>query len=237
MRSINFKFWFHHWSKFRTLLDDLVCNLRQKIQWHSPKSNLLCYKSPDNFPSLPCLPLKSISPPREREEGALSFISMESLQHGSSFSSLGAYLHSLSQTPARLARRAFSVSTSYEEMSRVRSRSGSNMAKTLRWPDLVGFGLGGMVGAGIFVTTGRAARVCAGPAVVVSYAIAGLCALLSAFCYTEFAVDMPVAGGAFSYLRVTFGEIPPIEFPSTFSQLCFFFFHCSARFLLVRLCF
>jgi amino acid transporter len=40
----------------------------------------------------------------------------------------------------------------------------------------------------------------------VSYAIAGLCALLSAFCYTEFAVDMPVAGGAFSYLRITFGE-------------------------------
>uniref|UniRef100_A0A453K914 Amino acid permease/ SLC12A domain-containing protein n=1 Tax=Aegilops tauschii subsp. strangulata TaxID=200361 RepID=A0A453K914_AEGTS len=49
-------------------------------------------------------------------------------------------------------------------------------------------------------------RLHAGPGVVVSYAIAGLCALLSAFCYTEFAVDMPVAGGAFSYLRVTFGE-------------------------------
>lgn len=81
------------------------------------------------------------------------------------------------------------------------------MAKTLRWPDLVGLGLGGMVGAGVFVATGHAARVYAGPAVVVSYAIAGLCALLSAFCYTEFAVDMPVAGGAFSYLRVTFGEL------------------------------
>ncbi|KAF7852144.1 hypothetical protein BT93_L0536 [Corymbia citriodora subsp. variegata] len=63
-----------------------------------------------------------------------------------------------------------------------------------------------MVGAGVFVTTGRASHLYAGPAVVLSYAIAGLCALLSAFCYTEFAVDMPVAGGAFSYLRVTFGE-------------------------------
>ncbi|KAK4382149.1 Cationic amino acid transporter 7, chloroplastic [Sesamum angolense] len=63
-----------------------------------------------------------------------------------------------------------------------------------------------MVGAGVFVTTGHASRLCAGPAVVLSYAIAGLCALLSAFCYTEFAVDMPVAGGAFSYIRVTFGE-------------------------------
>jgi amino acid transporter len=63
-----------------------------------------------------------------------------------------------------------------------------------------------MVGAGVFVTTGRASRVCTGPSVIISYAIAGLCALLSAFCYTEFAVDMPVAGGAFSYLRVTFGK-------------------------------
>ncbi|KAL6327243.1 hypothetical protein AAG906_015593 [Vitis piasezkii] len=91
-------------------------------------------------------------------------------------------------------------------MSRVRARSGSDMQRNLRWFDLVGFGLGGMVGAGVFVTTGRASRLYAGPAVVLSYAIAGICALLSAFCYTEFAVDMPVAGGAFSYLRVTFGE-------------------------------
>ncbi|KAI4347788.1 hypothetical protein L6164_008570 [Bauhinia variegata] len=125
---------------------------------------------------------------------------------GSSFSSFPAYLRALAQTPSRLARRAGSVSTSYEEMSRVRARSGSDMRKTLRWFDLVGFGIGGMVGAGVFVTTGNATHTYAGPSVVLSYAIAGFCALLSAFCYTEFAVDMPVAGGAFSYLRVTFGE-------------------------------
>jgi len=124
----------------------------------------------------------------------------------SSFSSFKSYCHALSQTPRRLAHRAASVTTTYEEMSGVRARSGSDMARSLTWVDLVGFGLGGMVGAGVFVATGRAAREFAGPAIVVSYAIAGLCALLSAFCYTEFAVDMPVAGGAFSYLRVTFGE-------------------------------
>lgn len=123
----------------------------------------------------------------------------------SSFSSLRAYGRALAQTPKRLARRAGSVSTTFEEMHRARARSGSDMRRTLKWLDLVGLGLGGMVGAGVFVTTGRAARVLAGPAVVLSYAVAGLCALLSAFCYTEFAVDMPVAGGAFSYLRVTFG--------------------------------
>ncbi|KAL5203690.1 hypothetical protein ABZP36_008561 [Zizania latifolia] len=123
-----------------------------------------------------------------------------------SFSSLRAYGRALAQTPRRLARRACAATAPGEEMSRVRARSGAQMARALRWPDLVGLGLGGMVGAGVFVTTGRATRLYAGPGVVVSYAIAGLCALLSAFCYTEFAVDLPVAGGAFSYLRVTFGE-------------------------------
>ena len=127
---------------------------------------------------------------------------------GGSFAGLRAYGRALAQTPRRLARRACAVTAPGEEMSRVRARSGARMARALRWWDLVGLGLGGMVGAGVFVTTGRAARLYAGPGVVVSYAIAGLCALLSAFCYTEFAVDMPVAGGAFSYLRVTFGEPP-----------------------------
>lgn len=123
----------------------------------------------------------------------------------SSFSSLRVYLNSLSATPSRLSRRAISVSTSSDEMSRVRAVSGEQMRRTLRWYDLIGLGIGGMVGAGVFVTTGRASRLDAGPSIVVSYAIAGLCALLSAFCYTEFAVHLPVAGGAFSYIRITFG--------------------------------
>ncbi|KAK4283982.1 hypothetical protein QN277_000877 [Acacia crassicarpa] len=125
---------------------------------------------------------------------------------GSSFSSLRSYLCALSHTPSRFACRASSLSTSYDEMNRIRARSGSEMHKSLRWFDLVGLGIGGMVGAGVFVTTGRASHYAAGPSVILSYAIAGLCALLSAFCYTEFAVNMPVAGGAFSYVRVTFGE-------------------------------
>ncbi|OEL28118.1 Cationic amino acid transporter 7, chloroplastic [Dichanthelium oligosanthes] len=126
---------------------------------------------------------------------------------GSSFASLRAYGRALAQTPRRVAWRACAATAPGDEMSRVRARSGARMARALRWWDLVGLGLGGMVGAGVFVATGRATRLYAGPGVVVSYAIAGLCALLSAFCYTEFAVDMPVAGGAFSYLRVTFGEL------------------------------
>lgn len=132
---------------------------------------------------------------------------MDSRSHVSSFSSFNSYMRALSDTPKRLARRACSVSTSFEETSRVRARSGSEMKRSLRWYDLTGLGLGGMVGAGVFVTTGHASRNYAGPSVILSYAIAGLCALLSAFCYTEFAVDLPVAGGAFSYIRVTFGPL------------------------------
>ncbi|CAH9111532.1 unnamed protein product [Cuscuta europaea] len=129
-------------------------------------------------------------------------------KNASSFSSFKSYMAALADTPHRLARRAISTSTPLEETCGVRARSGRDMKRSLRWYDLVGFGLGGMVGAGVFVTTGRASHVYAGPAVILSYAIAGLCALLSAFCYTEFAVEMPVAGGAFSYIRTTFGEFP-----------------------------
>ncbi|KAI3721748.1 hypothetical protein L2E82_32766 [Cichorium intybus] len=126
--------------------------------------------------------------------------------HGSSFSSFKSYIYALRDTPRRLARRAGSVSTTFDETSGARFRYGGKMRKSLRWYDLICFGIGGMVGAGVFVTTGTASHDKAGPAVVLSYAIAGFCALLSAFCYTEFAVHMPVAGGAFSYIRVTFGE-------------------------------
>lgn len=68
------------------------------------------------------------------------------------------------------------------------------------------FGMGAVIGAGIFVITGIEAREGAGPAVVLSYVVSGLSALLSVFCYTEFAVEIPVAGGSFSYLRVELGD-------------------------------
>ncbi|KAG9144345.1 hypothetical protein Leryth_022341 [Lithospermum erythrorhizon] len=66
--------------------------------------------------------------------------------------------------------------------------------------------VGGMLGVGVFVTTGTVAHQTSGPSVFISYIIAGISALLSCLCYTEFSVETPVAGGAFSYLRLTFGE-------------------------------
>lgn len=115
-------------------------------------------------------------------------------------------LHGLSQTPQRLRRRMFVTWTPDQELNQVRQRSGADMKRKLEWYDLVALGVAGMLGAGVFVTTGRAAHDVAGPSVFLSYLVAGASAFLSSMCYTEFAVAIPVAGGAFSYLRVTFGK-------------------------------
>ncbi|XP_027182406.1 cationic amino acid transporter 6, chloroplastic-like [Coffea eugenioides] len=116
------------------------------------------------------------------------------------------YLHSLSQTPNRLKKRILATWTPDQELNKVRLRSGADMKRKLTWYDLVALGVGGMLGAGVFVTTGPVALDISGPSVFISYIIAGISALLSSLCYTEFSIEIPVAGGAFSYLRVTFGE-------------------------------
>ncbi|MCI27577.1 cationic amino acid transporter 1-like, partial [Trifolium medium] len=66
--------------------------------------------------------------------------------------------------------------------------------------------MGSVIGSGIFVLTGLEVRNTVGPAVVLSYVVSGISAMLSVFCYTEFAVEIPVAGGSFAYLRVELGE-------------------------------
>lgn len=118
---------------------------------------------------------------------------------------LSSYFHSLSQTPHRLRKRMLATWTPDQELNQVRLRSGSDMMRKLKWYDLVALGVGGMLGVGVFVTTGPVALHHSGASVFISYIIAGISALLSSFCYTEFSVQVPVAGGAFSYLRLTFG--------------------------------
>jgi basic amino acid/polyamine antiporter, APA family len=72
---------------------------------------------------------------------------------------------------------------------------------------LVGFGIGIVIGTGIFTLTGVAARDTAGPAVVLSFAIAGVVAVLAALCYAELAASVPTAGSAYSYAYATVGEL------------------------------
>src|SRR6266436_1029354 len=72
---------------------------------------------------------------------------------------------------------------------------------------LTSLGVGAIIGAGIFVMTGRAAREDAGPAIVLSYVVAGVGCALAAFCYAEFAAMVPVAGSAYTYAYATLGEL------------------------------
>ena len=67
-------------------------------------------------------------------------------------------------------------------------------------------GVGGMIGAGIFVLTGQAAAKHAGPAITLSFVLAGIAVTLAALCYAEFAALLPVSGSAYSYSYATLGE-------------------------------
>src|SRR5437764_8677844 len=72
---------------------------------------------------------------------------------------------------------------------------------------LTSLGIGAIIGAGIFVMTGRVAADDAGPGVMLSYAVAGVGCALAAFCYAEFASMAPVAGSAYTYAYATLGEL------------------------------
>lgn len=72
---------------------------------------------------------------------------------------------------------------------------------------LTALGVGAIIGAGIFASTGEAARNTAGPALMISYIIAGLTCIFAALCYAEFAAMAPVAGSAYTYAYATLGEL------------------------------
>ncbi len=81
------------------------------------------------------------------------------------------------------------------------------LRKQLRATDLMSFGIGIVIGTGIFTLTGVAATDYAGPGVVVSFALAGLVSLLAALCYAELSSAVPTAGSAYTYAYATIGEI------------------------------
>jgi amino acid transporter len=72
---------------------------------------------------------------------------------------------------------------------------------------LTSIGVGAIIGAGIFVMTGRAAAQYAGPGIMLSYVIAGLACVFAAMCYAEFAAMAPAAGSAYTYSYATLGEL------------------------------
>ena len=88
------------------------------------------------------------------------------------------------------------------------SQSGEGTLKRVLGPvNLITLGIGAIIGAGIFVLTGSAAANYAGPAIVLSFVLAGIACVFAGLCYAEFASLIPIAGSAYTYGYATLGEL------------------------------
>ncbi|MDR2013315.1 MAG: amino acid permease [Rhodanobacter sp.] len=83
----------------------------------------------------------------------------------------------------------------------------ATLKRTLTARQLIALGIGAVIGAGIFVLSGQAAAAHAGPAITLSFIIAGVACAFAGLCYAEFASMLPVSGSAYSYSYATLGEI------------------------------
>src|SRR5882672_12398266 len=96
---------------------------------------------------------------------------------------------------------------SLERLHKEMAEDEGRLRRVLGPVGLTSLGIGAIIGAGIFVMTGRVAANDSGPAIVLSYVVAGLGCALAAFCYAEFASMAPVAGSAYTYAYATLGEL------------------------------
>lgn len=88
------------------------------------------------------------------------------------------------------------------------SEEGEHTLKRALGPlNLITLGIGAIIGAGIFVLTGSAAAQYAGPAIILSFVLAGIACAFAGLCYSEFASLIPIAGSAYTYGYATLGEI------------------------------
>src|SRR3954470_4265545 len=85
--------------------------------------------------------------------------------------------------------------------------ANTGMRRTLGPIQLTLIGIGCIIGAGVYVMTGTAASNYAGPAVVISFALAGLACAFTALCYAELSSTLPVAGASYSYAYAALGEV------------------------------
>src|SRR5205809_7492937 len=87
------------------------------------------------------------------------------------------------------------------------ARGANRLRRCLGPVQLTSLGVGAIIGAGIFVATGAAAHNVAGPALMLSYVVAGITCVFAAPCYAEFASMVPVAGSAYTYAYSTLGAL------------------------------
>ena len=90
---------------------------------------------------------------------------------------------------------------------RADAEHSGGLKRSLTALDLVLLGIGAIIGTGIFVLTGRAAAVNAGPAVSLSFVVAGVASAFAGLCYAEMASMIPIAGSAYTYAYATMGEL------------------------------
>ena len=82
----------------------------------------------------------------------------------------------------------------------------SELKRTLTALNLISLGIGCIIGAGIFAMTGQATAQYAGPAIILSFVLAGIACAFAALCYAELASTLPVSGSAYTYAYATLGE-------------------------------
>src|SRR5580698_9724351 len=81
------------------------------------------------------------------------------------------------------------------------------LRRTLSALNLIALGVGGIIGAGIFVLTGHAAAANAGPAVSLSFLLGAVACAFAGLCYAEMASTVPISGSAYTYAYATLGEL------------------------------
>lgn len=93
------------------------------------------------------------------------------------------------------------------EHSELAGTSAAALRRSLSLFSVTSLGIGALIGAGIFVLTGQAAAEYAGPAIILSYILAGFICVFAGLCYSEMAACCPVAGSAYTYAFATMGEL------------------------------
>ena len=106
----------------------------------------------------------------------------------------------------------FRTKSIHQVMSSPPEEGGHGLKRVLGAKDLIALGIGAIIGAGIFATTGTAAaggggHLGAGPAITISYILVAITCGFCALCYAEFASVVPIAGSAYTYAYVTLGEL------------------------------
>ncbi|XP_062096367.1 cationic amino acid transporter 2, vacuolar-like [Humulus lupulus] len=100
----------------------------------------------------------------------------------------------------------FKSLTRRKQVDSANDKKGPQLAKELSVPYLVAIGVGSTIGAGVYILVGTVAREHTGPALTISFLIAGIAAALSAFCYAELSSRCPSAGSAYHYSYICAGE-------------------------------